>query len=208
MPIRTNRGRGAVYRRLWGWPLRSPGHLVVSLIGLAAVIIAIAVVSSHVGPAKPKANSTITGMSSGLTSPGVTSGNAGSSSAGPATSPATRLAAPPETPSSAAPPKAALDVITAWGNAWASHTLHLSNDQWRNQLAPYTTPEFLNTDVMKAVIPDNIPATQVTGAPQVVHSYTNSIEVLLPTNGGTLDIHAVLSSTGWQVDSYNPGSGP
>lgn len=31
MPIRTNRGRAAVYRRVWGWPLRSPRHLAATL---------------------------------------------------------------------------------------------------------------------------------------------------------------------------------
>ena len=37
MPIRTNRGRAAVYRRLWGWPLRSPRHLI----GLVVVVLAL-----------------------------------------------------------------------------------------------------------------------------------------------------------------------
>ena len=41
MPIRTNRGRAAVYRRLWGWPLRSPRHLVVALIQMVLILVAI-----------------------------------------------------------------------------------------------------------------------------------------------------------------------
>lgn len=39
MPIRTNRGRAAVYRRVWGWPLRSPRHLAATL-GVVAVLAA------------------------------------------------------------------------------------------------------------------------------------------------------------------------
>ena len=39
MPIRTNRGRAAVYRRLWSWPLRSPNHLIATIVGFAVVII-------------------------------------------------------------------------------------------------------------------------------------------------------------------------
>src|SRR5689334_18788949 len=44
MPIRTNRGRAAVYRRIWGFPLRTPRHLAGTVIVVAALIIAIGVV--------------------------------------------------------------------------------------------------------------------------------------------------------------------
>src|SRR5699024_5037019 len=39
MPIRTNRGRAAVYRRLWGAPMRSPRHLAVTVVVLAGLIV-------------------------------------------------------------------------------------------------------------------------------------------------------------------------
>ena len=41
MPIRTHRGRAAVYRKFWGWPVRSPAHLTGTV--LAAVVIAVGV---------------------------------------------------------------------------------------------------------------------------------------------------------------------
>src|SRR5215470_16242342 len=44
MPIRTNRGRAAVYRRLWGFPLRSPRHLAGTAIAVAVLIIAIGII--------------------------------------------------------------------------------------------------------------------------------------------------------------------
>ena len=37
MPIRTHRGRTAVYRRFWGWPVRSPKHLAGTLLALVAI---------------------------------------------------------------------------------------------------------------------------------------------------------------------------
>jgi hypothetical protein len=205
MPIRTNRGRGAVYRRLWGWPLRSPRHLVVSLVVLGAVIVTIAVVSQRVGPHRPA--STFTGMSSDqIVPPVLTSGALASGSPTVSAAPRTRLATPPETPSSAPPASAALDVITAWGKAWVNHPVGMTSDQWLAQLAPYTSEELLPQ--MRSISLDNVGATQVTGAPNVVHSYTDSVEALLPTNGGTIDVRAVATPTGWQVNYYNPGAGP
>src|ERR1700742_4373259 len=44
MPIRTNRGRAAVYRKLWGWPMRSPRHLVVLLVVVGAVVLTVGIV--------------------------------------------------------------------------------------------------------------------------------------------------------------------
>lgn len=41
MPIRTHRGRAAVYRRLWGWPLRSPKHLVGAVVLIGVVVTAV-----------------------------------------------------------------------------------------------------------------------------------------------------------------------
>jgi hypothetical protein len=41
MPIRTNRGRAAVYRKLWAWPLRSPRHLAMAAFALAVLAIAL-----------------------------------------------------------------------------------------------------------------------------------------------------------------------
>ena len=44
MPIRTNRGRAAVYRRLWGWPLRSPRHLAASIIIFVVLVVTLGVI--------------------------------------------------------------------------------------------------------------------------------------------------------------------
>ncbi len=202
MPIRTNRGRAAVYRRLWGWPLRSPRHLVVALIGLIVVAIAIGVIAARThGTAKPGVGGAATLGSS--VSPTITIGTA---SAGFTTSPApiTRLSGPPVTPSVVAPNPAALDVIQTWGKAWVNHPVGMTTAQWLAQLAPYTTQEFL--PVMNSVDVTNISATQVTGAPRVTKSFPDSVEALLPTNGGQLDITAINTPTGWLVSAYTKAS--
>lgn len=217
MPIRTNRGRAAVYRRLWGWPLRSPRHLVVTLVVVAVLAIAIAIATAHAhgtskqasGGGGPTSIGSSTGLapSSTLNGAGGAGGSAtGNASTGPTTSaaPLTRLSAPPETPSSAAPSPEAIDVIKTWGQNWVHHPVGMTNAQWLAQLQPYTTQEFL--PVMSTVNVADINATEVTGAPQVTKSYASSVEAVLPTNAGKLDITAISTPQGWQVASYTEAS--
>ncbi|HEX3646833.1 MAG TPA: hypothetical protein VHV49_00315, partial [Pseudonocardiaceae bacterium] len=72
------------------------------------------------------------------------------------------------------------------------------------QLKPYTTDEFLPQ--MSTVDVANIDATSVTGQPRVTKSFTSSVEAMLPTNAGNLDITAIDTPTGWLVASYTEGS--
>jgi hypothetical protein len=119
--------------------------------------------------------------------------------------PVTRLSAPLETPASAPPSPDALAVISAWGERWVNHPAGTTNAQWLAQLKPYTTDEFLPQ--MSTVDVANIPATAVTGQPQVTQSFAGSVEALLPTNAGTLDITAVQGDNGsWQVSAYTEAS--
>jgi hypothetical protein len=211
MPIRTNRGRAAVYRRLWGWPLRSPRHLVVSLIVFVALAIAVAVVTAHATASsrqhKATGGTTITSVNpsvlvtapvDGVTTNGTTNGTTSGSPS------ATRLASPPETPESAPAAAGALAVIDQWGKEWVNHPIGMTNAQWLAQLKPYTTPEFL--PVMSSVDVSNIDATEVTGAPRATKSFTSSVEALLPTNAGQLDITAISTPQGWQVSAYTEAS--
>lgn len=208
MPIRTNRGRAAVYRKLWGWPLRSPRHLVGAIVGILVVAVAVAVVSAnlHRGSGTPVPRGS-TGSSTVAAPPAtevpVPPGNSGQ----PSTSapPQTRLSAPLSTATPAPPAPDALKVINQWGQAWVNHPVNMTSQKWLAQLAPFTTPEWLN-DNMASINPANIPATQVTGPPTVVKSFTDSVEADLPTNAGTLDITAVATPQGWQVSQYKGGS--
>jgi hypothetical protein len=202
MPIRTNRGRAAVYRRLWGWPLRSPRHLVVALIALVVVAIAIGVIAARThGTPRPGVGGGATLGTSVSTTINIPTATAGFTTSA---APITRLSGPPVPPSSVAPNPAALDVIQTWGKAWVNHPVGMTTQAWLAQLAPYTTQEFL--PVMNSVDVTNISATQVTGAPQVTKSFPQSVEALLPTNGGQLDITAIDTPTGWLVSAYTKAS--
>lgn len=198
MPIRTNRGRAAVYRRLWGWPLRSPRHLVVTIIGIVILAIAIAVLTQRAG-ASGRHTPTVgafgdTSMATATATPGGTS----SVTATPSIT-ATRLSSPPPPPS-VTPPALAVLVIRGWAQRWVNHPVGMTNQQWLDQLRPYTTAEFL--PVMSSIDVSNIAATQITGDPRIVKSYADSVEALVPTNAGRLDITAINTPQGWLVATY------
>jgi hypothetical protein len=203
MPIRTNRGRAAVYRRLWGWPLRSPRHLVGAIVGLIIIAVAVTIGISHLRPPTPSTTSANSGgISSGPTAPATSPAVAPAPASG--IQPTTRLASPPETPSSAPPAPQALLVVQEWGQAWVNHPVGMANQAWLAQLQPYTEPEFLPQ--LASVNLANIPATQVTGPATAITSYTSSVVALLPTNGGNLQITVVSTPQGWQVSAYTDAS--
>jgi hypothetical protein len=206
MPIRTNRGRAAVYRRLWGWPLRSPRHLIGAIVGIAVLGIAIAIGLNHIHSPSPSHTASTSGSSS-TRPPSSAPTMSINTNAPPRTNsnePSTRLSTPPETPVSAPASPQALQVVQAWGDAWVNHPVNMTNQQWLAQLQPYTEPEILAQ--LASVNLANIPATQVTGPATAITSYTSSVVALLPTNGGNLQITVVSTPQGWQVSDYRNAS--
>jgi hypothetical protein len=206
MPIRTNRGRAAVYRRLWAWPLRSPRHLVGAIVILVVVAIAVAIGIARIHPSSP---STPTASPTGpfTAAPPVPTSGSVNTNAPPSTNsaePSTRLSTAPETPVSAPAAPAALQVVQEWGAAWVNHPVSMTSQQWLAQLQPYTEPEILPQ--LATVDLANIPATQVTGPATSINSYTSSVVALLPTNGGNLQITVVSTPQGWQVSDYTNAS--
>jgi hypothetical protein len=198
MPIRTNRGRTAVYRRLWGWPLRSPRHLVGTLVFLAILVTVLGIVLPKAmdkpATAAPGAGASATSSApSGLAVPVPT----------PSTLP-TRLSSPLATPTSAPPNPEALNVAKQWAAAWVNHPAGISNADWLNGMRALTTDEYL--PVMSTVDPSNIPATRVTGEPTVTSSYTSSVQVVVPTDGPKLSITVVNTGAGWRVADYDQAS--
>ncbi|MEU0793206.1 hypothetical protein ABZ342_24295 [Amycolatopsis sp. NPDC005961] len=200
MPIRTNRGRAAVYRRLWGWPLRSPRHLMGTLVFLAILVTALGIVLPKVvGKPQAKASPT-TGTTTSVTAtppPGV-------AAPVPTANLPTRLSAPLATPTTAAPNGDAVRVAKEWAAAWVDHPAGITSDQWLAKLKPFTTEEYL--PVMSSVDPANIPATKVTGEPVVGTSYTSSVQLTIPTDGPKLAITVVNTNAGWRVADYDQAS--
>ncbi|MBK1789003.1 hypothetical protein [Prauserella cavernicola] len=200
MPIRTNRGRAAVYRRLWGWPLRSPTHLIGTFIVVVGVLVAAGIlVPRLVGDTGADASPTPGGQSQAPAAGGSSQDDETSSTSSSALP--TRLTEPLATPSTAPPKPGALKAAADWASAWVNHPDGITNEKWLDGLRPYTTEEYL--PVMRSVNPANIPATKVTGEPRATASYTSSAEVEVDTDGPTLTITVVSTNAGWRVAHYD-----
>lgn len=104
MPIRTNRGRAAVYRQVWGWPLRSPRHLAATL-GVVAVLAAGVGYAVDGGreprPERPGLAAESTAGTTTRTTPPRTTDSAPP----PDVSPPLPGSAPPQSPAPVEPPK-------------------------------------------------------------------------------------------------------
>lgn len=214
MPIRTNRGRAAVYRRLWGWPMRSPRHLVATALVVGAVVLTVGlIVPKLTGADKPSpgASANLNGSSTSATprpgggtgsqpGGGTGAGQPGQQTTVPPSSLPTRQTAPAQTPTSAPPAPKALEIATLWAKAWVNHPEGVTTEQWLTGLKPYTTEEQIA--VMSTVDPRNIQATAVTGEAKAKISYTTSVEAILPTNAGSLDITVIATPEGWRVAHY------
>lgn len=190
MPIRTHRGRAAVYRTLWGWPMRSPRHLVATLVVLAAV-------GTVVGLLLPEPPVTRTHSQYEPTSSNDANYYPESQ---PSKSPPT-FQVPQAAPAPASPSPDGLAVVESWGKAWANHPPGTDQQQWLTRLRPFTSDEFIT--VMASVDPANIASTAVTGAPKPVESTSSSMEVRLPTNAGELQVLVVRTAEGWKVAGYD-----
>ena len=190
MPIRSPHGRSAAYRALWQWPLRSPARLVLTAIGVLALLVAATI---------------------GI---GMTNGSVGLPvGARPTPSAATPVAPPepvllppvpeldPTTLPVSAAPAAALQVASRWARAWVRPPDGTTAARWLDGLRSTTTDEYLG--VLSAVDPGNIPATKVTGAAKAVSVAPRSLRVQVPTDALTLVITVVDTDTGWRVSGYD-----
>ncbi|OZM75213.1 hypothetical protein CFN78_03375 [Amycolatopsis antarctica] len=193
MPIRTNRGRAAVYRRLWGWPVRSPKHLVGTVIVVAVLVTGLGIAVPKLFPDREPQGIAAVGQDR-------EESQRQSSQAPPSTPMPTRLTSPRESPTPAAPNPQALDVAKKWATAWVNHPAGVTVEQWLAGMKPFTTEEYL--PVMSSVDPANVPATKLTGEPTAATSYTSSVEVLIPTDGPRLSITVITTNAGWRVAQY------
>jgi hypothetical protein len=190
MPIRTHRGRAAVYRRLWGWPLRSPKHLVFA-------VVLFAVAATVIGLLLPEPPPT----------PRAEADRYTEQPPPPSASPQTSHASPPSflvpmgAPPAAAPNPDGLAAAEAWGKQWVNHPPGTNKQQWMERLRLYTSDEFIT--VMDSIDPANVPATAVTGPPRAVESTASSMEVRLPTNAGDVQVRVSSTPHGWRVAGYD-----
>ncbi|MEV6908761.1 hypothetical protein [Amycolatopsis sp. NPDC051071] len=192
MPIRTNRGRTAVYRRLWGWPLRSPRHLIGTLVILAVLLTAVGILLPKAVGKPGQANTAGTGTSTSR--PGVAAPVTVTSTLPP------RLSSPPP-PSSAPIDQDGTRVAKEWVTAWANHPDGTTTEQWLKRLEPSTDVEYMAK--LATVDPANITATKVVGEPQVVTSVQGSMEVDVQTDGPKVKVTVVKTNAGWRVTNFS-----
>ncbi|MFD9705345.1 hypothetical protein [Lentzea sp. NPDC059081] len=194
MPIRTNRGRAAVYRRLWGWPLRSPRHLAASIIIFVVVVVALGVIIPRLLDRTPSGQNTA--------APPSTSAQGTQVGQLPASSTSLPTKEPAPSNSAKAAPPAADAQLTAenWVENWVKPPTNNDVDKWLKQLEPWTTPEFLAQ--MATVDPRNVPTSfqKVTA----ISSTTSSVDFITTTSLGKVRITTVKAPDGkWRVNSYS-----
>lgn len=189
MPIRTHRGRAAVYRKFWGAPVRSPKHLAVTVLALVLIVIGAqrALPESRVSPV-----------------PAAPSKNPRTSSLTPAPRPAlpeAGIVARPRAPSASIPaPAAALTVARSWVQAFLTVPQGITPARWVEQLRPYTTDDLFPQ--LQSIDPANVPAAQMIGAPRTLSVGESSAEVDVPTTAVVLRLLLVSTPAGWRVASY------
>jgi len=203
MPIRTNRGRAVVYRRLWAWPLRSPRHLAIAGLTVVVLLTIIAVlIPNRSNPLTGRAGGTSVATSTAQYT-GAPPGQGAAAASGPsAVSTTSRVPAVGTTPPAPAPPAPeALDVANAWARAWVNHPAGMTNEQWVAQLAPLTTDEFIPQ--LQTVDPANIPSTTVTGPATPTSSTARAVEANVATDGAVLHLTVIATPVGWRVSAYD-----
>lgn len=193
-PIRSNRGRAAVWRSVWSWPLASRTRAAFTLIAtIIAVLLAGRIVSlghtNETGPAHPPA-------------PAATP-------APPATNP------PPQVPAAPAPgpitasgppaPQEALHDAAGFMSQWITHQTAPSPGSWVARLAPYTAPEQLGQ--LATIDPNNVTATRLAGDPTVTRVDDALVELDWPTDDGAVHLTLIHPMGPWQVTAVS-GSGP
>ena len=191
MPIRTHRGRAAVYRSFWGWPLRSPRHLAGTVLALVAIAVGL-------GIALPDSTSKRPMAAAPASAPRGNSLAPASGVAVPGSTPSAQ-SRPPSFPSTPAPTEA-LSVAKSWVGAFLTVPDGIDSARWVEQLKPYTTDELLPE--LRSIDPANVPEAMIAGEPRAISSGASSAEVDVPTTGVVMRLLLVSTPAGWRVAGY------
>ncbi|ONI86031.1 hypothetical protein ALI22I_25110 [Saccharothrix sp. ALI-22-I] len=198
MPIRTNRGRAAVYRRLWGWPLRSPKHLVAAIVGVTVVVTTISVVIPNA--VAPRSNGSLPGVTS-TAQTRTSGGNQIGVLPTVTTSPLpTKAPSPTAAPSSAPVNPNAQIVADLWVDAFSSFVPgKTTKEQWLAGLKKHTSNEMFPR--LASVDPANVPAV-IAEAVKPVKSSTASADFEAELKDGKLIVTVANLPEGWVVTEW------
>jgi hypothetical protein len=216
MPIRTNRGRAAVYRRLWGWPLRSPRHLAVVVVFVLAIVLFLSYILPRVTGGSQAAQNTAASATSsvkatagatvpsqgapGVVPPPAAPPASGSSQQSPTLTETRQTPSENKTPARADPK--ALDAAARWAEAFVNHPDGVSAQDWLNPLRELTTEEYFAAR-LSTIDPKTVQASRIRGGPQATaDSYTSSVTVVIPTDAKKLSITLIKTGAGWRVNEH------
>jgi cell division septation protein DedD len=199
MPIRTNRGRAAVYRRLWGWPLRSPKHLVATIVGVIVLVTTISVVIPNaVKPRSTGSQGATTSTTQTITSGGNQVGVLPSATATPLP---TKAPSPTAAPSSAPVNTNAQLVADMWVDAFGSFEPgKTTKEKWLEGLKPHTSDELFPR--LASIEPANVPVV-IDQPVKAVKSFTDSAEFEARLEDGKLVVTVVKLPEGWRVHEFD-----
>ncbi|WP_447005805.1 hypothetical protein ACRAKI_04615 [Saccharothrix isguenensis] len=202
MPIRTNRGRAAVYRRLWGWPLRSPKHLAATIVGVIALITTISVVIPNAVNQRPAGQGATTSTTQAATGGGNQIGVLPSATATPLP---TKAPSPvPAPPSVTADPTVQM-IADMWVDAYASFEPgKTTKEEWLKGLKPYTSKEQFPR--LESIAPENVPVV-IVKAVKAVKSVAGSAEFEAELEDGKLFVTVVELPEGWRVHKFDRTGG-
>ncbi len=191
-PIRSNRGRQAVWRSVWAWPLHTRARAVITLLVVVAVLLVVGRIVSlsredQPGPAAAP--------------PPVSTSQPHTSSAAPSTSNDTDPVPAPGGPISAMGPPApqeALRSAAGFLRNWVHHPKGMTSTRWAENLGPYAMPEMVGQ--FYSTEPDNVPASRLIGDPQVTRVTDAVVELDWRTDGETVHLMLIHPTGPWQVN--------
>lgn len=207
MPIRSPKGRGAAYRALWQWPLRSPARLIGCLVLLIGLAIGLNAATGLIGGRHSGGGGLFGSVSKPAAAPAAQPApGAKPQVANPTRLPPVAELTPDQLPLAQAPP-AALTAATKWTQAWAKTPAGTTNQTWVKGLRPWTTSEYLT--MLSTVDPANVPATKVTGPAKAVAVSRKSVRAEVPTDALTLLVLVTQTDGGeWRVAGYDRATAP
>lgn len=101
-------------------------------------------------------------------------------------------------------PGAATDVAVAFVTAWANDPQDA--DAWRAGMARWVTPELLAA--LDGTDPEQVPADRVVADAHLKATSGSASSVIVPTDGGPVEVSLVKAGTGWKVRDIAPAEAP
>lgn len=205
MPIRTNRGRAAALRRLWGWPMRSTRHLLSAALAMVTVVLAtggIAAGSDWLGSSQDQhqpAPHASAPSSTEAPSPSPSEAPSSETEEG-STSPRPSQTPSPREPGRAAHDPRAAKTAVAFAETFAHHPPEMPHQEWVKRVEPHVMPE--SRGLLGTIDPRSLDVNRVVDPPQVSQAGDAVARVTVPTDTHPLSVRVVQVGGQWQVRSW------